>query len=109
MHPLLDLSDLTDAQLIEKIALTSSRVMAVRKSGQSCSIVDQLKMVLLACQDELALRAEPPVNTETVAWDMDSYLEQNKHDIAEQQQEDIPRWKSAALNELSDDSDSPWG
>lgn len=108
MHPLLDLSELSENQLVEKLAITSSRLMTVRKSGQSHQLIDQLRRVIMACQDELMARNEPELDKEPVAWDMDSYLERNIHD-QKQPEDDLPRWKSAALNELSDDGDSPWG
>lgn len=110
MHPLLVTDGLSDAQIMDKIALCSARIMAVRKSGQSGMVVNQLKQVMLACQMELAERHPEPMEKENVAWDMDSYLEQNKQDASrDKEQENIPRWKSAALNELSDQGDSPWG
>lgn len=111
MHPLLDVSGLTDQQVIEKIGLMNSRIAAVKASGQSFSIADQLKLTIAGLQDELARRQEEkqPIESDPVAWDMDSYLESNINDIEDSKQKDIPRWQSKALDELSNDSDSPWG
>lgn len=108
MHPLLDVTSLTDAQLLDKIAVASARIMAVRVTGQSFEIVNQLKLVMFTCQDELMRRNEPKQETDKVAWDMDSYLEQNKNASRDKEQEDLPRWKSKALTDLGADSDSPW-
>lgn len=110
MHPLLNLDGLSDAQLLDKIAVSSARIMAVRRTGQSLMIVNQLKQVMLSCQLELAERHPEPISREVMAWDMDSYLEQNKTNASrDKDKENIPRWKSAAIDQLSDDSDSPWG
>lgn len=115
MHPLLDLTELSEPQIIEKIALSSARMMAVRKSGQSTAIVDQLKLVVESCYEELARREEEKQTTaedkNPVAWDMDSYLESNDYDNSKElEEESMPRWKRDALSQLGDDdNESPWG
>ncbi len=114
MHPLINLTEMSQPQILEKIAMSQGRIMAVRKSGQSTSIVDQLKLVIESCYEELARREEEKNSKEMekdpVAWDMDSYLEENAIDSSKDiEEESMPRWKRDALSQLGDDSDSPWG
>lgn len=109
MHPLMDLSGLTDQQVMDKMSQTSSRLMAARTSGMSSALTDQIQLIMISYQEELSRRSEPPVPTEKCLWDMDKYLEQSRHDTCDEQEEDIPKWQSAADGDFSDLGDIEGG
>lgn len=108
MHPLMDLTELTDQQIMDKMTLTGSRLMAARNSGMSSALTDQMQLIIMSYQEELARRNEPPVPTAKTVWDMDNYLEQNRHETVDEQ-EDIPKWQSAADGDFGDIGDIEGG
>ena len=106
----MDTSGLTNEQLMQKMQKISTKLSTAKKLNLGHDIIKQMNLVLFTYQDELQTRLTSigvAVDREDpCVWDMDSYLEQNNDRITEQ--ENLPRWKSAAINEAGTEGGQPW-
>ena len=107
MHPLFDASSLSDQELLKKIDNFSSKIGIARRNHQEYQLIQQFQNIINDCVEEMQMReyAKSLKNEDPCVFDMDLYLERNKH---EKEPSNIPRWKSAVLDELSNESFEPW-
>ena len=107
MHPLFDASSLNDQELLSKVEKFSAKIAIAKKTNSEFTLINQYQMVLNECLDEMQIRevVKAARTSNPCVFDSDSYLEKNKRDDTK---ENLPRWKSAVLNELSNESFEPW-
>lgn len=56
-NPFFDTSSLSDKELLNKIDEMSARVVRARMSGINFEIIENMKIVILSCEEELRTRA----------------------------------------------------
>jgi hypothetical protein len=108
MFDVYNFENLTNKELITRIEDFTAKLTRAQQCNMDCRLIDQIRNTLGMCHSEYAYREmkQQKVDKNTVAWDMESYLNIDKD--KKNEQTDIPRWKSAALNELSNTSSEPW-
>lgn len=103
-HPLMpDLPKLSEKELIEKMGKVQQRIATASNFGMNQQIIDQLRMTMLMYQSEIADRVDTidMYGDTGCVWDMDKYVEENRNDKVEEQ-DDTPRWQSFAFDEFGD-------
>ncbi len=107
MNPLMNFSEMTDTQLLDKMQTLTAQLGAASRTGMGTQLTDQIRSIMASVQDELICRAEVEAQRdaepEPLAWDMESYLEANR--VVEDEEDDTPRWASAAFDEFGDFGD----
>jgi len=108
MYPLFDASSLTDQELMKKIETFSAKISVARRTNQEFALIKQFQNVINDCVEEMQVREYKKnyKKEDPCVFDMESYLEKEKHE--RETEDNIPRWKSAVLNELSNESFEPW-
>lgn len=109
-HPLMkDIESLSEKDIIEKMGKVQQRLGTAARFGMNQQIIDQLRMTMLAYQAELISRSEKveQLGDRGCAWDMDKYVEENRNEKVEEQ-DDTPRWQSFTYDERGSDSDEQW-
>lgn len=108
MFGIYNFETLTNKELISKIDDFTAKLAKAQQCNMDHKLVEQIRNTLGMCHSEYSYRElkQQKVQKDVVAWDMESYLITDKD--KKNEQTDIPRWKSAALNELSNTSSEPW-
>ena len=77
MHPFLNIKDLSDNQLYDKVSELSSQSMMIRCTGNNEYVLQQIELTLAGVYAELEERATRSMAAEMVKapdWDMDDAL-----------------------------------
>lgn len=106
MNPLIDLSEIQTERLMKLAEQMTMKMLTASRMNMDSSVINQYKNLIAAYNEELYHRAAVKENQDQdpVVWDMESYIS----GAVEDEPEIIPRWKRAALSELSNESSNPW-
>ncbi|AUS02635.1 hypothetical protein NVP2275O_054 [Vibrio phage 2.275.O._10N.286.54.E11] len=91
MHPFLNLNELSENQLYDKIHELTNRAQIVRSTSSNAQVISQIEMTLESVYAELENRASSKMIDAldaTPVWDMDEALGDSRNRIKDAESED---------------------